>query len=91
MCEPDWTRCIFHSRKEGNFGYRASLALREPSREKNLKKMLCDTNRLYDPSQWPSAAAIRQGIAVNLAAFGGALVAFVAALRGTFNPNSLPR
>jgi hypothetical protein len=67
------------------------LALRESSREKNFQKMLCDTNRLCNSSEWPSAAAIRQGIAVNLAAFGGAVVAFVAALRGTFDLNSLPR
>ena len=53
--------------------------------------MLWDTNRLCNPSKWHSAAAIRQGIAANMAAFDGAVVAFVAALRGIFDMNSLPR
>lgn len=81
----------FSLAKGGKLRISCGLALRESSREKNFQKMLCDTNYLCSPSEWHPAAAICQGIAANLAAFDGALVAFAAALRGIFDLNSLPR
>jgi hypothetical protein len=55
------------------------------------KKMSCNSNRLCLRLEQPTAIAIHDRTAVNLAAFSGASGSFVAAVRGMRNLNSLPR
>jgi len=81
MCEANSAIPNFYSRNRTNIGYRATLA-NAGNRANKPAKMPCDTDRLCDHSERPSAPAIRkEGLAVNLAAFCGASVTYVAAVR----------
>jgi hypothetical protein len=66
----------------GRLRVSSSLALARVTARKEIQKMLCNTNWLYEALDRPSVIAIQGRAAVNLAAFGSAFGSLAAAVRG---------